>query len=110
MTEEEKEAIKFLEKMSKEYQVFRDLDNPEFEDTEKIYKNINVVLEALKKKDKQIDLMNNLIYEVATSTPETTFHYLRKQGFDDSKCSNEKCKLTCKECIKEYFEKQAEEV
>ena len=43
------EAINFLEKMLKEYKVFGDLHNPEFEDTEKIYKQIETVLTELKR-------------------------------------------------------------
>lgn len=38
------EDIKFIEKMVKEYKTFRDLDNPEFEDTEKIYKSLENIL------------------------------------------------------------------
>lgn len=35
--------------MLKEYKVFGDLHNPEFEDTEKIYKQIETVLTELKR-------------------------------------------------------------
>ena len=61
------------------------------------------------KKDKAINEMAKLIQEVATSTPGTTFYYLRKQGFDDSKCKNKIKKKGCGECIKQYFKKKAED-
>jgi len=71
-------------------------------------KEFSTLNTKLKKKDEIIDLMNNLIYEVATSTPGTTFYYLRKMGFDDSKCKE--CNIeNCKECIKQYFEKKVED-
>lgn len=49
MNKELEEAINFLEKMLKEYKTFGDLDNPEFEDTEKIYKQIETVLKELER-------------------------------------------------------------
>ena len=48
--------------------------------------------------------MAKLIQEIATSTPGTTFYYLRKQGFDDSKCKNCNLQKKCEDCIKQYFE------
>ena len=61
------------------------------------------------KKSKIINEMTKLIQEVATSTPGTTFYYLRKQGFDDSKCKNCITQKGCGECIKQYFKKKAED-
>lgn len=61
------------------------------------------------KKSKIINEMTKLIQEVATSTPGTTFYYLRKQGFDDSKCKNCITEKGCGECIKQYFKKKAED-
>ena len=61
------------------------------------------------KKDKAINEMAKLIQEVATSTPGTTFYYLRKQGFDDSKCKNCITQKGCGECIKQYCKKKAED-
>lgn len=61
----------------------------------------------LENKDNVIDEMVNLIYEIATGTPGTTFHYLKKYGFDDNECSEEKCKSkNCKICIKQHFERK----
>ena len=48
------EAIIFLMKIAKEYKTYGDLDNPEFEDIKKIPKAIQIVLKALKDKDKEI--------------------------------------------------------
>lgn len=42
------EDIKILEKIIKEYRTFGDLDNPEFEDTEKIYNSIENLIKAYK--------------------------------------------------------------
>jgi len=44
MNKELEEAVTFLKKMSKEYRIFGDLDNPDFEDTDKIYNNLDAVL------------------------------------------------------------------
>ena len=62
----------------------------------------------IEKKDKIIDKMAKLIQEIATSTPGTTFYYLRKQGFDDSKCENCKIEKCCGDCIKQYFKRKVE--
>jgi hypothetical protein len=61
------------------------------------------------KKDKQIDLMADLIYEISKVYPGTVFHELTSNGFDLSKCDG-KCQenfKTCKDCIKQYFEQKA---
>lgn len=42
------EAIIFLMKIAKEYKIYGDLDNPEFEDIKKIPEAIKTVLQALK--------------------------------------------------------------
>ena len=38
--------IKFIEKMIKEYKTFGDLHNPDYEDTERIYKALENILSA----------------------------------------------------------------
>ena len=43
--------IKFIDEMVKEYSTFGDLDNPDYEDTERIYKAIEHIL-AERKQDK----------------------------------------------------------
>lgn len=40
--------IKFIEKMIKEYKTFGDLHNPDYEDTDKIYKALENMLERIK--------------------------------------------------------------
>ncbi len=119
MTEEKKQAIENLKQYIKKDEIYNGT-RKNLSDFDEFCINhcmdINIVLhliqkqqEEIKKKDKQIDLMVDLIYEVATSTPGTTFYYLRKIGFDDSKCKE--CNLKdCKECIKQYFKRKAEEV
>ena len=46
------EAIMYLKKIAKEYKTYGDLDNPEFEDTKKIAKAIETVLQELVKLQK----------------------------------------------------------
>ncbi len=134
MTEEEKKMLDIfkqeVEKEQSEYEQVNEYtkffyNNHKFilnliqKQEEELYKKewlyeraLSDVVEAnkeIEKKDKIIDKMAHLIYEVATSTPGTTFYYLRKMGFDDSKCDKKKCKLkNCGECIKQYFEKEIE--
>lgn len=45
------EDIKFIDEMVKEYNTFGDLDNPDYEDTDRIYKTIENIL-AERKQDK----------------------------------------------------------
>lgn len=49
------EDIKFIKAMIEEYKTFKDLDNPEFENTDKIYKALENILadrERLEEKEK----------------------------------------------------------
>lgn len=57
------EDIKFIEKMIKEYKTFGDLDNPDFENTEKIYKAIENLLKAYKEDEAVIEEMAKYIKE-----------------------------------------------
>lgn len=62
MNKELEETIDFLKKMSKEYHIFGDLDNPDFEDTEKIYNNLDIVLNYIDNsisKQKVKDIIRN---------------------------------------------------
>lgn len=69
------EDIKILEKIIKEYRTFGDLDNPEFEDTEKIYDSIEHLIKAYKeleeefKKEKELNkiIKNTKIDELFTT-------------------------------------------
>ena len=63
------------------------------------------------KQNKIIDLMADLIYEISKVYPGTVFHALIYNGFDLSKCDG-RCQEkfeTCKECIKQHFERKSEE-
>ena len=46
------ESTIYLKKIAKEYKIYGDLDNPEFEDTKKIANAIETVLQALEKLQK----------------------------------------------------------
>ena len=55
------EDIKFIEKMIKEYKTFGDLDNPDYEDTDRIYKAIENILaerESNQEKIKELEEEN----------------------------------------------------
>ena len=54
------EAIKYLMKVANEYKTYGDLDNPEFEDIEKIPKSTKTVLKALENKNTQIAFYKKL--------------------------------------------------
>ena len=72
---------------------------------------IETILKELEKKDKIIDLMADLIYEISKVYPGTVFHTLTHNGFDLNKCDgrcSEKFE-TCKGCIKQYFERKVED-
>ena len=78
MNELEKATI-FLTKMAKEYKVYGDLDNPEFENSRKNAEAIETVLKALEKlKDDnyKLDRENQLVYE----SNENLRSYLAKNG------------------------------
>ena len=54
--------IKFIEKMIKEYKTFGDLHNPDYEDTERIYKALENILSAYRNsipKQKVKELIKN---------------------------------------------------
>lgn len=45
--------IKFIDKMIKEYNTFGDLDNPDYEDTDRIYKAIENILKKIKELEEE---------------------------------------------------------
>lgn len=47
------EDIKFIEEMIKEYKTFGDLRNPDYEDTDRIYKALENVLERIKELEEE---------------------------------------------------------
>ena len=46
--------IKFIDEMIKEYNTFGDLDNPDYEDTDRIYKAIENILKKIKELEEQV--------------------------------------------------------
>lgn len=48
------EDIKFIDEMIKEYNTFGDLDNPDYEDTDRIYKAIENILKKIKELEEQV--------------------------------------------------------
>lgn len=62
------EDIKFIEEMIKEYKTFGDLHNPDFEDTDRIYKALENMLKRIKeleeennKKQKYINMASEVV-------------------------------------------------
>lgn len=53
------EDIKFIEEMIKEYKTFGDLHNPDYEDTDRIYKALENVLERIKELEEENKLLLN---------------------------------------------------
>lgn len=47
------EDIKFIDEMVKEYNTYGDLDNPDYEDTDRIYKALENVLERIKELEEE---------------------------------------------------------
>lgn len=45
--------IKFIDEMAKEYNTFGDLDNPDYEDTDRIYKAIENILKRIKELEEE---------------------------------------------------------
>lgn len=69
------------------------------------------VIAKIREKDKIIDLMADLIYEISKVYPGTVFHALTNNGFDLSKCDGRCSEMfeTCKDCIKQCFERKVED-
>ena len=53
------EDIKFIEEMIKEYKTFGDLHNPDFEDTDRIYKALENMLKRIKELEEKNKLLLN---------------------------------------------------
>ena len=68
--------IKFIEKMIKEYKTFGDLHNPDYEDTERIYKALENILSAYRNsipKQKIKNILDNnyrVLYEGDAENPD----------------------------------------
>lgn len=78
------EDIKFIEKMIKEYKTFGDLHNPDFEDTDRIYK----VLENMLKRIKELEEEKKNRADFQQKYIEVTNLYLNsipKQKVEDKK-------------------------
>lgn len=61
----------------------------------------------IEKKEKMIDLLLDFIYKMSIIRPGTIMYDLKGDGFDTNKCGYCKDK-SCKDCIKQYFERKLE--
>lgn len=121
MTKEQERAIKVLEKYKQEcieeYKIELD-DKKNIDEQHASYlhqqiESVYTVLNMLKEKDGEIEKKEKLnkvlidfIYKMSTIRPGTIMYDLKEDGFDTSKCGNCKGK-SCKDCIKQYFERKA---
>ena len=105
MTNEQREAIEELKSLSpsegaiemilsliKEQQIYIKKYN---DTTEEMNRDIRKLISEIEKKDKQIDLMAEHI------------HRTGEYECPDIKCGDNE--ITCKDCIKQYFERKVEE-
>lgn len=84
------------------------------EEEQEFFNNIERLLNMLKeqdkeieKKEKMIDLLLDFIYKMSIIRPGTIMYDLKGDGFDTNKCCYCKDK-SCKDCIKQYFERKLE--
>lgn len=84
------------------------------EEEQEFFNNIERLLNMLKeqdkeieKKEKMIDLLLDFIYKMSIIRPGTIMYDLKGDGFDTNKCGYCKDK-SCKDCIKQYFERKIE--
>lgn len=66
---------------------------------------IDVVLNHITKQEKMIELMTNFIYHIGYYEDS----YGNSCAIIQDSCFKNKTKESCEECIKQYFEKKAEE-
>lgn len=85
------------------------------EEEQEFFNNIERLLNMLKeqdkeieKKEKMIDLLLDFIYKMSIIRPGTIMYDLKGDGFDTNKCGYCKDK-SCKDCIKQYFERKAKD-
>ena len=83
------EAIVYLKKIAKEYRTYGDLDNPEFEDTKKIAKAIETVLQALEEVTKERDS----IYKDYQDLGKEFYNSIPKKKIEDKIKEIENCKM-----------------
>ena len=91
------EAIIFLMKIAKEYKIYGDLDNPEFEDIKKIPEAIQTVLKALKDKNKEIYKLDKK-FQYAVPDDIIDELYITKEKVKDM-IKNESIVISGFECI-----------
>ena len=72
------EDIKFIEKMIKEYKTFGDLHNPDFEDTDRIYKALENMLKRIKKLEEENETFKNFTSAIFNNNIEKEFIPARK--------------------------------
>lgn len=119
MTKEQSEVIKDIKKYIHDI-ISESVDEVGYkryeisEEEQEFFNNIERLLNMLKeqdkeieKKEKMIDLLLDFIYKMSIIRPGTIMYDLKGDGFDTNKCGYCKDK-SCKDCIKQYFERKLE--
>ena len=124
------EDIKFIDEMIKEYNTFGDLDNTDYEDTDKIYKAIENILKKIKELEEENEKYKYLYQKALDNTASSDreniqlkeqidlmAEYISKIDIEEDICIKNKTNqdwcnedyTNCKDCIKQYFERKSEE-
>lgn len=110
-------VLSMLKQKDKEIEFQKDIRNTEKNRHKKTEKSLKGMINKqntelaeknaeIEKKDKLNKLLIDFIYKMSIIRPGTIMYDLKEDGFDTSKCGNCKDK-SCKECIKQYFERKA---
>ncbi len=70
--------IKFIDEMIKEYNTFGDLDNPDYEDTDRIYKAIENILKRIQELEKENTTLKNFTSSIYNENIEKEFIPVQK--------------------------------
>lgn len=112
MNEEENKAIELLERIKRGIMIdvkapnvkIRNIATEKVQAIETALNRITKLQKENKEKDKQIDLMAEMIDELSE-------YYTRYWGKNNEFCKEECVKkdIDCKDCIKQYFERKSKE-
>lgn len=115
MTKEQEEVINSLEKLinirkNKAGQIKYDNCICSTTDLEIVLNMLKEKDAEIEKKDKMIDLILDFIYDIWCVCPVTTTHELDVYDFNVNQCADcEHLDKKCKSCLKQHFERKAEE-
>lgn len=94
------EDIKFIEEMIKEYKTFGDLHNPDFEDTDRIYKALENMLKRIKELEQKNEHLKYLYDDCCKCLLDTIEKQKVKDKIEDLRHNS---KLGFEETLEETF-------